>query len=206
MYILCRLLISSTNNDSSDYKVVPTLPQGMAIPTVPQPISYIVPLGTEPDINRERFGFRPPPSANPQARHTAGIQPVLPGSSFPVPPFNPSVPTRVPLVPAAQPGSSAVLIDPGLILTEHPPQSSSQLTPSAPGPWDQHLIRRPPNQQPFAPSNSQLTVAKPHTSDNADSESGRDSEDEGDAARWGTRLAEVTPRMMDLSRFNSTAR
>src|ERR1700720_4780272 len=89
--------ISSTNNDSSDYKVVLTLPQGMAIPTVPQPISYIVPLGTEPDINRERFGFRPPPSANPQARHTAGIQPVLPGSSFPVPPFNPSVPTRVPL-------------------------------------------------------------------------------------------------------------
>jgi hypothetical protein len=141
------------------------------IPTVPQPISRLVPPSTEPDINNERFGFRPQPPA--KGLHKTAADPAL--SGFSKPPGNPFIAAGPPpIVPAPQAGDWMAVIDPVLLV--NPPRSSFQ-----PSPRSHHSssFHGPPLRQHYVDTfSTQLTTAT-HTNEHADLESrGDDAENE----------------------------
>lgn len=78
------LIVSTIDNAAS--QVFPTLPQGMPMPTVPRPLSHIIPSGTEHNPNNldPRFGFNLPPRFH--GRDTPGPPLVADASEIPIDP------------------------------------------------------------------------------------------------------------------------
>lgn len=134
------------------------------MPTVPQPVLYISPPGTEPNLNNgdARFGFYLP-QPRPRLR-MRGVSPLVSSQ------FNASSVTMgvSPIAAVAEAGGGGVPIDPVLLA-----ESQSQLSSLHPPPVTMRSGRQ---RVPLGRSKGQVTGTDIHTSDTLDSDSGDESE------------------------------
>jgi hypothetical protein len=135
------------------------------MPTVPRPVLYISPPGTEPNLNNgdSRFGFHLPQL--PPRLHMRDVSPLVAGS------FNASSVTMgvSPIAPVAEAGGGGVPIDP-VLLAESQFQLSLRPPPVT--------MRSGRQQGPLDRSKGQVTGTDIHASDTLDSDSGDDSEND----------------------------
>lgn len=161
----------------SKANVFPTLPQGMPMPTVPRPLSYMASSHTELNMNNRdsMFGFHLPPQ----------ISPLVAGSSNPS--SGSSVTTGAsPLASVAKADGSRVPIDP-VLLAESQSQPSLRQAPVVYHSSSQvHQRQGPtsllPGQNPSTGDRSkgQVTGIDIRTRDTFDSNGEDDSEDDGE--------------------------
>lgn len=151
----------------------------MPIPTIPQPVSHIIPFGTEPDLDSHdsRFGFHLPPSADRprfhNTRRDALMPPLVGGLSNP--PSNSSDTIRAPpIAPGADGGR--VPIDPALF-TENQPQSFRSTSVVR-----RSLSSQVPNRDTTSLPLGQVTGLNVRAAGTLGSDSSRDDDSEEDGA------------------------